>query len=248
MDIKGRYTRDYRVGIEELGYSDRASMKALLVFMEDCACWHSAGAGYGVREVDTIHRAWVVLDWKIKITRYPVYDEKLSVSTWSRKMDGIRAYRDFEVKDADGAVIAIGTSKWILTDTERRRPVRLTDDIVAAYETDGTYVVMGDEIEDIMPGDDELAGASEAVYNVRRSDIDCNGHVHNINYLDIASEAMPEDVYMKLIRGEYTNLHILYKKEIMYGDEIVCRYACVDGVSTVTMCVESKVHAVVKLE
>lgn len=240
-----KYSRDYRFGIEEVGCDESSSIRALLVFMEDCACWHSAQVGYGVREVETKHRAWVVLDWKLKIHKLPVYEQKLTVSTWSRKMDGIRAFRDYEIKDENGELIASGTSKWILTDTERRRPVRLTDDIVELYETDGSYLAMEDEIEALTCDENMLEGAYTTNYVVRRSDIDINQHVHNLNYIDIAYDAMPEDVYNRFIKGEFGELHILYKKEIKYGEDVVCKYYVKDGYHTIVMLVDDKVHSII---
>ena len=244
-----KYSRDYRVGIEEVGCDESSSIRALLVFMEDCACWHSAQVGYGVREVETKHRAWVVLDWKLKIHKLPVYEQKLTVSTWSRKMDGIRAFRDYEIKDENGELIASGTSKWILTDTERRRPVRLTDDIVELYETDGSYLAMEDEIEALTCDENMLEGAYTTNYVVRRSDIDINQHVHNLNYIDIAYDAMPEDVYNRFIKGEFGELHILYKKEIKYGETIHSSLYVENNVYTIVIKNEdeSVIHAIVKL-
>ncbi len=238
-----RYARDYRVGVEELGYGTDASIKALLVFMEDAACWHSALAGYGVREVETKQRAWVVLDWKVKIHEIPVYEQILNVSTWSRKMDGIRAYRDYEVKDETGKIIVSATSRWILTDTQRRRPVRLTDDIVQAYETDGTYTAFDEEIEKLEYDEDMIENSVTTNYNVRRSDIDVNRHVHNIQYIDIAYEAMPDEVFFDFIKGRYRNFHILYKKEIMYKDTVVCKYFEKNGQHTIVMFVDDEMHA-----
>lgn len=240
-----KYTRDYRVGIEEIGCNEGSSIKALIIFMEDIACWHSAQAGYGVKEVETKHRAWVVLDWKIKIHSLPIYEQKLTVSTWSRKMDGIRAFRDYEIVDSRGNVLVSGTSKWILTDTERRRPVRLTDDIMNMYETDGSFKAMDEEIESLVCDDEMLEEAYTTNYIVRRSDIDVNQHVHNINYIDIAYDAMPEDIYRQFIKGEFGELHISYKKEIRYGDDVVCKYYVKDGVHKIIMMVGDNIHAMI---
>jgi medium-chain acyl-[acyl-carrier-protein] hydrolase len=138
------------------------------------------------------------------------------------------------------------TSKWILTDTERRRPVRLTEDIVEAYETDGSCQAMDEEIEKLDYDEEKVENALTTHYTVRRSDIDVNRHVHNINYIDIAYEAMPEDVFFDFIRGVYKNFHILYKKEIMYGDEVVCKYYEDDGRHVIVMFVEDKMHAIMQ--
>ncbi len=54
-------------------------------------------------------------------------------------------------------------------------------------------------------------------YTTTRRDIDLNGHMHNLYYLDLAYEALPEDVYAK---RPYDNIQIQYKKEIKYGEKL----------------------------
>ena len=48
-------------------------------------------------------------------------------------------------------------------------------------------------------------------YEVIRKDIDINRHMHNLYYLDLAYEAMPEEVYEQ---RPFDNVRINYKKEI----------------------------------
>ena len=52
---------------------------------------------------------------------------------------------------------------------------------------------------------------SNIKYKVIRKDIDLNKHMHNLYYLDLAYEALPEDVYAK---RPFDNVRITYKKEI----------------------------------
>ena len=234
----------YRVGIEEIGHDHKASLKAMVTFLEDSACWHSATVGYGIKEIETKHRAWVVLDWKIKVIEYPEYQEEFTVSTWSRHMDGIRAFRDYEMRGADGRLIATGSSKWIFTDTERRRPVRLTDDINELYGTEPD-MAMDEEIEELIYDEALFENGYTTQYVVTRRDIDVNKHVHNINYIDIAYDAMPEEIYSKFIMGGFTQLHILYKKEIKLGDTVTCKYIEQNGHHTIALLVDNKMHSII---
>ena len=39
------------------------------------------------------------------------------------------------------------------------------------------------------------AFSNEYTYTTQRRDIDVNKHMHNLNYLDLAYEALPEEVY-----------------------------------------------------
>ena len=63
---------------------------------------------------------------------------------------------------------------------------------------------------------------SETQYKVKRADIDVNNHMHNLNYVDLANEALPEEVYRE---KHFDNLRISYKKEIKLGETVKCKYA-----------------------
>ena len=56
---------------------------------------------------------------------------------------------------------------------------------------------------------------------------------------------MPEDVYNRFIRGEFGTLHILYRKEIKYSEDVVCKYYVKDGCHTIAMLVDDKVHSII---
>lgn len=86
----------------------------------------------------------------------------------------------------------------------------------------------------------------ETEYIVRKSDIDVNNHMHNLNYLDLANEALPEEVYKE---GKLNNVRITYKKEIKLGEIVKCKYSFIDGKHFVTVKSqdESVLHALIEL-
>ena len=72
---------------------------------------------------------------------------------------------------------------------------------------------------------------SEMPYRVRRSEIDLNGHVHNLCYLDFALEALPEDVYHN---RDFHDIRITYRKEIGAEEkDVLFKYHNEDGIHTV---------------
>ena len=237
------YKEKYRIGIEDVAHNSQATNKALLSIMEDIACAHSADVGYGVLEVETKHRAWVLLDWKIKVIKRPVYGCIIDASTWSRKIDRLCAYRDFELKDEDGEILAIGSSRWILTDTERRRPVRLTEDIAALYESEDR-AVFEDEISEPEYSKEMLENAEEMIYNIQRRDIDINQHMHNLSYLDMAYEILPDNIYNNKV---FNNIRIVYKKEILYGENVECYYEEQNNKHIITAKSQDNINAIIEL-
>ena len=60
------------------------------------------------------------------------------------------------------------------------------------------------------------------LYEVRRSDIDINRHMHNLNYLKLAYENLPEEVFFC---DELKNVKIMYKHQILLGQKVKCYYS-----------------------
>ena len=86
----------------------------------------------------------------------------------------------------------------------------------------------------------------ETEYIVRKSDIDVNNHMHNLNYLDLANEVLPEEIYRE---GQLNNVRITYKKEIKLGEIVKCKYSFKDGKNFVVVKSqdESVLHAFIEL-
>lgn len=234
------YCSNYKIGLEDIGRNNEATNKALLAIMQDIACLHSASVGYGILEIEAKKRAWMLLDWKMEVIKRPKYNDDINVETWSRKVERLYAYRDFQLKDKEGNIIAIGTSRWIFVDTERRRPVRLTADIADLYESETDKNVFTEEMEDIKCGDYLF----KKDYCVQRRDIDINQHMNNLSYLDMAYEILPEDIYNTKV---FNNIRIVYKKEILYGEKVECYYEEQNNKHIITAKSQGKINAIIEL-
>ena len=234
------YCSNYKIGLEDIGRNNEATNKALLAIMQDIACLHSESVGYGVLEIEIKKRAWMLLDWKMEVIKRPKYNDEINVETWSRKVERLYAYRDFQFKDKDGNIISIGTSRWIFVDTDRKRPVRLTADIANLYESETDKNVFLEEMEDIKCG----GYLFKKDYCVQRRDIDINQHMNNLSYLDMAYEILPEDIYNTKV---FNNIRIVYKKEILYGEKVECYYEEQNNKHIITAKSQGKVNAIIEL-
>ena len=68
-------------------------------------------------------------------------------------------------------------------------------------------------------------------YTCRKYDIDVNGHMHNLNYINLAYETLPEDIYS----FDFRNIEILYKKQIKTGDTVDCLYSKLEDSNIITI-------------
>ncbi len=234
----------FEIGFRDVGKSNTLTNKALLGFLEDVAGMHSNIAGYGLNNIEETGLTWVLLNWKVKVFKRPIYGESILVKTWARDTAKFYTYRDFEVFDNNNEKIAIATSKWALLNAKNMSLSKISDNVIAPYKIEAKKV-FGDEPEPnklIQPDEFIL----EQDYVVQRKDIDINRHVHNVTYLDIAYEILPEDVYENI---SFDSFEIMYKKETKLGETIKCFYSQVGSSHFVVMKTEdeSHIHCIIKL-
>ena len=79
----------------------------------------------------------------------------------------------------------------------------------------------------------------------RRTDIDINKHVNNLNYLDFAIEILPEEIYNQDLK----NVRITYKHQTEPGETINIAYKKQEGKNIITIKTfdKSDLHAIVEL-
>lgn len=238
------FSNTYTIGLEDLAACKIASNRAIFAIMEDIAGLHSASIGCGVTDIESTHCAWVLLDWKVEVIKRPEYNDKLKATTWSRKYDKLCAYRDFAIYNEADEKVAIGTSRWLYMNLDRRRPVRLTEEFLSVYETEEGRMMFDSELDKIDIDSFKTDKLSESSYTVLRRDMDINGHVHNLSYLDMAYEVIPEDVYKNVI---FNNIRVEYKKEITDKSSVTCSVYKTNDVYTVIFSTGETMHAVVQL-
>lgn len=238
------YKENFKIGLKDVWKGNEVSNKALLEYLEDIAGYHSDSVGYGVNTSDETHLTWLLLDWKVKVIKRPQYGQILDIHTWSRHIVKCYAYRDFEVYDNNNELCVIASSKWLLVNNQTGKITKVEPEIANKYESELDKSVFKEkEIEKLKIPE---FYKSSIIYQTKRKDIDVIGHMHNLYYLDLAYEALPEDVYEK---RPFDNIRIMYKKEIKLGDTVICKYAYeIDKHIVVIQSEDEKMlHAIIEL-
>ena len=238
--------RKFKMGIKDIGKNNYIKNRAILEMLENIGSYHSDIAGYGAGDIEKTHVAWILAGWKLNVIKRQKYGEDIDIKTWGRDMSKAITYRDFEIYNEQKELCAIATSKWVLVNTETGRLTRITDEITNKYQPENKSVYPERELEKIeLPPENEYTNQVE--YTVTRRDIDINGHMHNLYYLDLAYEALPDKVYNK---RPYDSVQIQYKKEIKYGEKVICKYANYNDSHIVAIYSkdEKKLHTSIKLK
>ena len=238
------YTEKFKIPLKDIGKDNKIKNRAVLEILENIACYHSDLVGYGVNNIKETKVTWILLDWKLKVINRPTYGQVLTVNTWGKGMNKFFTYRDYEIYDNNNNLCAIATSKWALVDTEKGKMSRSTENIINAYKPEKKTVFEENSLDKVkIP--EEFSNTIK--YEVIRKDIDINKHMHNLYYLDLAYEALPDEIYNK---RPFDYVRITYKKEIKLGEKVNCKYVEQDGKYVIVIKSEDEtvIHAIVELQ
>ena len=132
----GYFEHDFEIGLKDVEKYNKLSNKAILSFFEDAGAYHSDSINFGLNNIVNTHLSWVLLGWKVKVLKRPVYSDKLHIKTWARSPEKFSTYRDFEVYNQNNELAIIATSKWVLVNTETGRISAIPEDVINNYKPD----------------------------------------------------------------------------------------------------------------
>ena len=222
-----------RVDISKVNANAEITNKGMLSLLENIACMHSDEAKFGIREIPITHLSWVQLNWRVQIIRRLRYGEIVAIKTWVHDTTKVSTLRDFEVLDENNKQVCIATTRWTLTNIDTQSITRIPEDVIKRYSSNNLLVMPDFEFKKLKEPE---SFSNEYLYSTQRRDIDVNKHMHNLNYLDLAYEALPEDVYEKTLSNDnFKNIEIMYTTAIRYGDVSKCLYSFSDDKHIVTI-------------
>lgn len=235
------FKENFKIRLEDAGKDNYFTNKALLQYLENIGSDHSSEVGYGILDIESTRVSWILLDWKVQIFKREKYSKTLHIETWSRGSKKVYSYRDFEIFDENNNKIAIASSRWALINVDTGKLERIEESLTEKYYPEDKSVF---EEEDFNKLKEPEEFSNSCFYTTNRSDIDINNHLHNLNYLDLAYEALPQEIYEK---DEFNNIRITYKREIKLGETVECKYSHINDehIITITSKDNSKVHAII---
>lgn len=238
------YSYNYKIRYSDIGVDNKITLKAFVDALQEAAIAQSELAGYGITNMPNTHLAWLLLDWKVEIKSYPKLNDNITVKTWPRIFNKLYSYRDFEVLDENNNIIAVASSKWFTIDTKTKKIRKLTPEITNAYGGITDKKVFEQDFEEKINIPENLK--LNFNYTIQRRDLDTNGHVNNLHYINYALETLDADIFNNMT---FKNLEIIYKKEIKLKENINCYYSFENNKHIVTIKSNdnSVVHAIIKL-
>lgn len=178
----------------------------LMNFLQGAAATHAEVLGAGRTYCEEHNIAWVVTHNMVDIIELPKFKDRVVLKTWPSYHNGLRSYRDYEIRSADDNRLMIrATSQWVLINLNTRRLLRLNDELPD----------WGSINERTWERDFDKAPKFDAekthIIKCRFDDVDVNQHINNAVYAVWATES---------VGFEFRNTHTLSGIEIYFEHEI----------------------------
>lgn len=162
----------------------------------NAADFHSNDRGYGVNYLNSVNKTWVLSRLSVELDKIPAIYEDFVVETW---IDSVMRYftnRNFKITNKDGYVYGYGKSIWAMIDTTTRQPVdilKISNETISEYlEADYANPIKKSSRVKL---DDDLKLQQSILTTY--SDIDINGHVNSIKYIEHILDLFPIEYYKK---------------------------------------------------
>ncbi len=222
------YTIERKVQFSECGPDEKLRFSDILNYFQDCSTAQSESLGVGSGYTKGLGKAWILSAWQVEFCRQPALGEKVKVTTWPSGFQGFYGYRNYTLETGDGEVLAYANSIWVYMDLIRKRPCRPTEKELEAYVISPAYPMEYAPRKIAVPEETK----EQESRRVRRIHLDCNGHMNNVRYLEMALEYIPETYDLHQVR-------IDYRKEAHERDRIVPRIAQEEERIIVELCDEA---------
>lgn len=210
------YTYNYAVQTYDIETRRRMTVAALVKLMQEAAMQNVIEMKVSAWDLEPQHISWVLFRKNLRINRLPMIGEKLTVMTYPAGFEKFFTYRDYKVFDEKDELIAWSSSTWLLLDTIKRQMARIPDFIL----TFGAYMPAP---EKCLPRPaTKLPKFEKALqskpFRVDWHDLDFNGHLNNVYYIQWMLEALPDEV---LQHGTLKSFDILYRIEAHWKDGLM---------------------------
>ncbi|GAE85039.1 acyl-[acyl-carrier-protein] thioesterase [Bacteroides reticulotermitis] len=195
-------------------FNGRLTMGVLGNHLLNCAGFHSADRGFGIATLNEENYTWVLSRLAIELDEMPYQYEDFQVQTWVENVYRLFTDRNFAIINKDGKKIGYARSVWAMINLNTRKPI----DLLAMHEGAIVDYICDESCPIEKPSRIKVANTDPSdKLTAKYSDIDVNGHVNSIRYIEHILDLFPIDFYKtKRIR----RFEMAYVAESYYGDEL----------------------------
>jgi len=190
--------------------SDRLTLDAVFQFFQEAAISHAENLGVGREDMTRIGQIWILSRMSVQIDRRPAYCETVTVRSWPRGGEKLFAMRDYDIRDNADIPVIRARSGWLIIDLEKRRPLRPQSVMDTLPKNEGLDALTSGPVSLAERDNLQKKGERRALY----TDVDYNGHVNNVRYIQWIEDTLDSQVLEKAGRMRFD---INYLNEILSG-------------------------------
>ena len=181
------YEMKERVRYSEVREDGKMDLLGVVNLLQDCSTFHSHDVGMSIEKVLELKRAWLLSAWNIELYALPELYEELTVGTSPHLFRGIFAYRNFWIKNQRGEYLVKADSEWFCIDTEKGRPQKITEDLVAPFGEPKDELHLPPLQRKILFPEEWKEGED---FLLPREYLDTNHHMNNARYIALSEEIL----------------------------------------------------------
>ncbi len=195
-------------------FTGHLTMGVLGNHLLNCAGFHATERGFGIGTLNEENYTWVLSRLAVELDEMPCQYEAFSIQTWVENVYRLFTDRNFAILDKEGRKIGYARSVWAMISLNTRKPA----DLLTLHQGGITEYVCDEPCPIEKPSRIKVVSQEAAdVLTAKYSDIDINGHVNSIRYIEHILDLFPFDIYRtKRIR----RFEMAYVAESYYGDTL----------------------------
>jgi len=212
--MKGTY--NFIVQPQDVDFQKNITFMSLGNYLLDTACMNAEANGFGLKKLQSMNSSWVLSRIAIEMNTVLTEDEHFGVQTRVEDVGRLATTRNFNILNDKNEIIGGACSNWVMFDMVTRRPVDLLsiEGLKEVAEQDSGTIE-----KPIRLG--AIGGESVAEFTVKYSDIDINGHVNSISYVQWLCDLFSLDMYKS---RRIKRLEMNYINETFWGEDIQIYY------------------------
>ncbi len=184
--------------------------KILSQIVSDVANAHTTQLGVDRLTLNAENITWMLHSVHIKIDEMPMQGDVLHITTYPAGLDRLFALRCYEIDNDKGTSLVKISTRWMLIDLNKRRPIRPTPRIIALNSglTLPPYMPQNTLSARNMP----TSFTETHLFDATFDNIDFNGHVTQSTYIMWLTNSLP---------FQFHKTHSLVEAELIYEHEIM---------------------------
>ncbi|MCC8143696.1 MAG: thioesterase [Tannerellaceae bacterium] len=202
-------------------------------YLLHAASSHAGARGFGYSDMTEKQTAWVLSRLAIEMTSYPRSSGQVILYTWIDEVGKLFTGRCFELCNEEGKTLGFARSIWAAIDMNTRRPTLLDVERLSEYLLERACPI--EKLGKIKPVENNTEGE---LFRVRYSDLDINGHLNSIKYMEHLLNMFDISLYRE---KQISRFEIAYQSEGRYGMELSLHMQeAISGKYDMAICNEGK--------